>query len=252
MGAGNAGSNGGGRTDAGPKRTTASKYTAPKAIGVDKFGNTIMSSGSVSQINESGKKTYDFGNFQNKKYKEKQSGPLVLKPLEPLFDAGSKKTRTFFTDKVLSSDKAKKNIGYTKEEFANLSAVKQDEVAKKFRTNRNAGLTDAYGNVKPGYSKDTIKVSKPDGTFTTKEVIRRTDGGGGDNQPVIVQKNVGGKTIQTTEAKVEEDKKEATQYDERVTKKKGRSKNILTSKQGVMKTSADYSLGKKSLLGQVV
>ena len=41
-------------------------------------------------------------------------------------------------------------------------------------------------------------------------------------------------------------------YDPRKTKKKGRNQNILTSKQGVMKTSADYSLGKKSLLGQVV
>ena len=111
-----------------------------------------------------------------------------------------------------------------------MSAFKQDEVTKKFRTNRNAGLTDAYGNVNPNFGQDK----------------------GNNNQPVIVQKNVGGKTVQTTEAKVEEDKKEATQYDERVTKKKGRSRNILTSKQGVMKTSADYSLGKKSLLGQVV
>ena len=30
------------------------------------------------------------------------------------------------------------------------------------------------------------------------------------------------------------------------------TKNILTSKQGVTQTAADYSLGKKSLLGQVV
>ena len=65
----------------------------------------------------------------------------------------------------------------------------------------------------------------------------------------IIKKNVGGKTVQTTEAKIEEEKKE---YDARQTKKKGRNKNILTSQRGVMKTSADYSLGKKSLLGQVV
>ena len=65
----------------------------------------------------------------------------------------------------------------------------------------------------------------------------------------IIKKNVGGKTVQTTEAKIEEEKKE---YDARQTNKKGRNKNILTSKRGVMKTSADYSLGKKSLLGQVV
>ena len=71
-------------------------------------------------------------------------------------------------------------------------------------------------------------------------------------RPTILKKNVGGQTVQTTEAKVAEEKKEATQYDERQTKKKGRRKNTLTSSQGVMKASADYSLGKKSLLGQVV
>jgi hypothetical protein len=34
-------------------------------------------------------------------------------------------------------------------------------------------------------------------------------------------------------------------------KKKGRSQSIMTSSQGVTKTSANYSLGKKSLLGRV-
>jgi len=74
---------------------------------------------------------------------------------------------------------------------------------------------------------------------------------GRDNEVAntIIKKNVGGKTVQTTEAKIEEEKKE---YDARQTKKKGRNQNILTSKRGIMKTSADYSLGKKSLLGQVV
>ena len=83
--------------------------------------------------------------------------------------------------------------------------------------------------------------------------ISNQGGNDNNNQPVIIEKNVGGKTVQTTEAKVEEDKaKSEKEYDARITKKKGRKKNILTSSQGVMKTSADYSLGKKSLLGQVV
>ena len=34
-------------------------------------------------------------------------------------------------------------------------------------------------------------------------------------------------------------------------KKKGRSQSIISGSQGVTKTSADYSLGKKSLLGRV-
>lgn len=41
-------------------------------------------------------------------------------------------------------------------------------------------------------------------------------------------------------------------YDPRKIKKKGRSENLLTSARGVTKASADYSLGKKTLLGQVV
>ena len=81
---------------------------------------------------------------------------------------------------------------------------------------------------------------------------RTRDGGENSAGQKIIEKNIGGRTITTTETKVAEDKKEATQYDERQTKKKGRNKNILTSSKGIMKTSADYSLGKKSLLGQVV
>mgnify|MGYP003628579617 CR=1 FL=1 len=111
-------------------------------------------------------------------------------------------------------------------------------------------MSDEYISSKKGLAE--LKAS---GYTTASDVVNNKNDNDNNNQPaepVIVQKNVGGKTVQTTEAKVAEDKKEATQYDERVTKKKGRSKNILTSKQGVMKTSADYSLGKKSLLGQVV
>ena len=96
--------------------------------------------------------------------------------------------------------------------------------------------------------------SKLDAKGYTIETPTGNNNGGNDNnnQPVIVQKNVGGQTVQTTEAKVAEDKKEATKYDKRVTKKKGRNENLLTSAKGVTKTAADYSLGKKSLLGQVV
>jgi len=218
-----------GRTDAGPNRTTASKYTAPKAIGVDKFGNKIMSPGSVSQIDESGKKTYDFSNFQNKKYKEKQGGPLVLRPLEPLFDIGSEKTRTFFTNKVLSSDKAKKNIGYTKDEFSKLSEKKQESVYKGYLDNRLSNKTDAYGNT--------------------------LSGGGNDNNntpaPTILKKTAGGQTVQTTaptEAELSQSAAaDAEEYDLRKTKKRGRSIMTLTSSKGV--TDNKLTLGKPSLLG---
>ena len=210
MGAGPAGSGSGGRTDAGPKRTTASKYTAPKAIGVDKFGNKVMSTGSVSQIDESGKKTYDFGNFQNKKYKEKQNGPLVLRPLEPLFDAGSKITRTFFTDKVLSSDKAKKNIGYTKDEFSKLSKKKKESVYKGYIANRSSNKTDAYGNVNPNFGKD-----KGNNNQTPLKIGKFPTPNEGEVTPTLPY-------IPSDEVK-NEDKK----YDSRRTKKKEEGKIYL-------------------------
>jgi len=99
--------------------------------------------------------------------------------------------------------------------------------------------------------------SQLDAKGYTRETPTGNNNGGNDNnnqpaEPVIVQKNVGGQTVQTTEAKVAEDKKEATLYDPRKTKKKGRNQNLLTSAKGVTKVSSDYSLGKKSLLGQVV
>ena len=99
--------------------------------------------------------------------------------------------------------------------------------------------------------------SQLDAKGYTRETPTGNNNGGNDNnnqpaEPVIVQKNVGGQTVQTTEAKVAEDKKEATKYDPRKTKKKGMTKNILTSKQGVTKNSSDYSLGETSLLGRVV
>ena len=116
------------------------------------------------------------------------------------------------------------------------------------------GLTGDDINMDTSYlgSKEGLAELKKQGYTTASDNLNTGGGNDNNNQPVIVQKNVGGKTVQTTEAKVAEDKKEATLYDPRKTKKKGMTKNILTSKQGVMKTAADYSLGKKSLLGQVV
>ena len=144
----------------------------------NQMNSTTATKIGVGNINESGKKTYDFQNFQNKKYKEKQKGPLVLRPLEPLFDAGSKKTRTFFTDKVLSSDKSKKNIGYTKDEFSKLSSKKQEEVYKGYLDKRLSNTTDAYGNTLNTNSGGNDNNNQPIldiGKFPT---------GGGDVKPI--------------------------------------------------------------------
>ena len=82
------------------------------------------------------------------------------------------------------------------------------------------------------------------------------DGGSNDNntQPVIIKKNIGGSTIQTTAPTTSEvSQSEAANADAAAlkVKKRGRSQSIMTSSQGVTKKSADYSLGKSSLLGKV-
>ena len=102
---------------------------------------------------------------------------------------------------------------------------------KKYIKDRMDGKIDAAGNVNLNYGRDN------DGNVQQKKVV-------------------GGQTILTKEKTSEETKvaeeKKQTEYDERVTKKKGRRKNIKTGSLGVTQNSADYSLGKKSLLGQVV
>ena len=161
--------------------------------------------------------------------KNKLKGPL-LSITSPLFEIGSIKTRTYFLDKVLTSKKAKKNIGYTQEEFKNLSSTKQEEVYKGYLDKRTSGETDAFGNVNPNYGKDDGSSKQP----------------AQPPEPILVTKNVGGTEVQTTEAKLAEEKAEAEEYDERKTKRRGRRKTILTSQTGA---SGNLELGKKSLLG---
>jgi len=126
-----------------------------------------------------------------------------------------------------------KNVEYfkgLKSRNPNLKYDLTDTGYKSYMKDRLDGKITASGNVNPGYGRDR------------------------DNNVQTQKVTAGGQTILTkektpAETKVAEEKKE---YDARQTKKKGRRKNVLTSSQGVMKTSADYSLGKKSLLGQVV
>ena len=83
--------------------------------------------------------------------------------------------------------------------------------------------------------------------------LRSSMGNGGNTQPGIT-KNIGGNTIQTTApTEAEVSQSEAANADAAAlkVKKRGRSASIMTGSKGVTRTSTDYSLGKKSLLGQV-
>ena len=79
------------------------------------------------------------------------------------------------------------------------------------------------------------------------------EGGGGNIQPGIT-KNIGGSTIQTTaptEAEVSQSEAANADATALKNKKRGRSMMMMSGSKGVTRTSSDYSLGKKSLLGIV-
>ena len=106
--------------------------------------------------------------FKNSGKVDKITSPFMMVNLfgnallDPL-NKGSVKTRTMFTDKVLTSKNAKKNIGYTSAEFKSLSVDKQNEVYAGYMEGRMSGGTDAYGNVKSGWSKDATGTWKEQG-----------------------------------------------------------------------------------------
>jgi hypothetical protein len=220
MGSNNASGGGGGRTDAGPNRTTATK------IGV---GN----------ITESGKKTKSYKSdnpdaFRNRgaeEIKKGVKGPpsvmLVSAILSKPLQAGSKVTRDFFTDKVLGS-KNYKNVSKT--EFLSYNSKKQDMMYKNYINKRTSGQTDAYGNP-----------------------INNRDNGGG-NQVVTAPAQTMATATAPTNAEVSQSAAADASsmdtddplYKKRKTKRVGRSPTILT---GVTGATGGLTLGKKSLLG---
>ena len=114
------------------------------------------------------------------------------------------------------------------------------EKAKKEKQNdKNLGTSDYQGSL---YSKEKSK---------TKNTTNNNNGGGGnDNNNTITQVTQTAPTVsevsQATTADADTEENRLLKI-----KKKGRSQSIISGSQGVTKTSTDYSLGKKSLLGRV-
>ena len=155
----------------------------------------------------------------------------VLNILKGPLKAGSKVTRNFFTDKVLTSKRGMKNLGTTKEKFLNMSISQQESIYGDYMGGRQSGKTDAYGNT-----------------------TNNQGGNGGNNTPTVIKKNIGGSTIQTTaptEAEVSQSETANADATALKVKKRGRSMTMMSGAKGVTRTSSDYSLGKKSLLGIV-
>ena len=218
---GPSGGQGGGRTDAGPNRTTATK------IGV---GN----------INEKGKKTRSYKSdnpdaFRNRGAEKIKKGvktpslmvnaaaAILSKPLQ----AGSKVTRDFYTDKVLGSKNFK---GQTKTEFLSMSATDQEKQYKEYIDNRTSGRTDAYGN----------DISRDGRTGENKKSIE---------QPKVASQmdNTEVKSDLITADKTAPTEVEMTQDEINVANKRGKkTKTILTS---VVGDKSNATLSKKVLLG---
>lgn len=144
---------------------------------------------------------------------DKMGGPPALQAMKGPFQSGSIKTRTFFDEKVLASSKAKKNIGYTKTEFESLSLTEQNKVYDNYMKGRMSGQTDAYGNLQAGYRRETIKVSKPDGTFTTKTVIMGGNDKGGQSTTKTTQQIEAENVAAQKAAQAEADQAAAEQAD---------------------------------------
>ena len=183
------GSNSGGRTDAGPNRTTAYKA-------------------GVGNITESGKKTGTyksdnpdaFRNVGATKIKKGIKGPpsvqIVGNILSGPLQAGSKMTRDFFTDKVIGSKNFK---GMNKTSFLSMDSEKQEEIYGEYMSNRMSGKTDAYGNPIGGWRQETVKHKKADGTYVDKQVWM----GGNDNDNKVEKT-----TFQLEQENVEAEKKD--------------------------------------------
>ena len=76
------------------------------------------------------------------------SGPL---------QAGSRRNREFFTDKVLGSKNFK---GTTKSDFQKLSATEQESMFTEYMSGRTSGQTDAYGNQLAGGRNDSAMANR--------------------------------------------------------------------------------------------
>jgi len=116
------------------------------------------------------------------------------------------------------------------------------EAAKDKKANDDAAKR---GN--PDYQGELNSKSKNKGN---KNNNNNNGGGGNDNNNTITQ------VTQTAPTEAEVSQATTTEADTEANrllkiKKKGRSQSIISGSQGVTKMAADYSLGKKSLLGRV-
>ena len=140
--------------------------------------------------------------------------------------------------------------------------TKQQKQLQKKTMNTDQKVT-TYGDTKTGktfggeYSKEN---QNPNDNIQTKKkktpIVTSNNDNGGDYNPTIKEVTETAPTVaEVDQATTNTDATETAETTEAnrllKIKKRGRSASIMNSAKGVTKTSSDYSLGKKSLLGQV-
>jgi len=140
--------------------------------------------------------------------------------LKPAFQAGSKITRDYFTEKVLGKGGYK---GTTKQDFERMSRTAQESMYKGYITGRTSGKTDAMG----------------------REII--STGSGGENQVVQAPTPTAPTTAEVSQATTTDAAEDPIQLRKRKAKARGRSPTILT---GVTGVTGGLTLGIPSLLGR--
>ena len=160
---------------------------------------------------------------QNRANRESRKSPVTK-----LFEASlvGKGAKAISESKFVRENNLKRRKAFATKKGLRVSDMSDDFILSSGFKNQLDGLgySDEPGNVGGG----------------------RDDNNNQPAQPVIVKKNIGGTEVQTTEAKLAEEKEEAEEYDVRKTKRRGRRQTILTSQSGAR---GNLVLGKPTLLG---
>ena len=118
------------------------------------------------------------------------------------FQAGSRKTRSFFTDKVLGKGGYKE---ISKEEFSKYTRTKQEQMYKSYLAGRHDNTTDAYGNpytkgggdapasvVEPIATKQKVGIdTQEEIVLTKKQQLAKASGSGHGTKSTIMTSMVG-------------------------------------------------------------
>ena len=216
-------------------------------------GKTVKQYGTKKDAEQTRLKNFQQGTINRTKETVAKAPVLAAKILSPLAVYGAGVNSKFFTDKVLTSSKAKKNIGYTQSEFAALTEDQQNKVFSDYMSARQSNTRDAYGNLMPGVRIENIAHKKADGTMTTREVVMRdkrdNDGAMGTSGQIVQPPPAFALPIPTppiTTPLTDADQDNILLRKRRA-KAIGRSPTIMT---GVTGTTGSLTLGKPSLLGR--